>query len=551
MTDKSQVMLAKLQALQDTFRTQLQKRLADIQAAWVILQQQSDDQQAQKQFHIQVHSLAGSAGTFGFKQLGDEARHLEEFFQQGENITLPDVSVRQKISDLLAKLHDAAAQGPDQLLATQNQQATQSAHSENDQTLVYVLDDDTMLSKEIANQLQNFGYEVQTFSNARLLSQTYAERVPQAFIADIHLAEGELEGLRIMAQINTLAEQAIPTIFISSRDDWQARLQAVRAGGSAYFNKPLDITTLIEQLDVITKRSIEDPCRVLIMDDMDLLAQHYAMVLQSAGMETAVVTEPTDLFEALSAFKPELILVDLYLPDCSGIEAAQVIRQHPTYRNLPLVYLSTESAAVPMQLDALRAGGDEFLQKPISDAHLVAAVSIRARRFRMLSDLMSRDSLTGLLNHINLKLTLEQELARARRRGGSLSFAMIDIDNFKSVNDSYGHPVGGRVIKSLARLLTQRLRNSDVIGRYGGEEVAVILFDTDLKMAAKLLDEFRERFSTVTHLHEKGEFTSSISVGVADIQTHDDMDSLINAADNALYQAKHAGRNQLVMDQAP
>ena len=165
---------------------------------------------------------------------------------------------------------------------------------------------------------------------------------------------------------------------------------------------------------------------------------------------------------------------------------------------------------------------------------------------------MIQDSLTGLLNHTRVLEQLDLEIARASRENEDLSFVMIDIDHFKAVNDQYGHPIGDRVIRSLARLLKQRLRKSDSIGRYGGEEFAVILPKTDPKMAGALINEIRESFSKIQHKsnsEELPEFTCTFSAGVAHItEKLNSVDSLCQAADKALYAAKHSGRNCVVLE---
>jgi diguanylate cyclase (GGDEF)-like protein len=124
---------------------------------------------------------------------------------------------------------------------------------------------------------------------------------------------------------------------------------------------------------------------------------------------------------------------------------------------------------------------------------------------------------------------------------------MIDIDHFKQVNDTYGHPVGDRVIKSLSRLLKQRLRETDVVGRYGGEEFAVIMSNTDGDAAMKVLDEMRAAFSCLQHLADGKEFFATFSCGIADVALFSDAIKLGDSADKALYEAKHAGRNRVVL----
>ncbi|MCX7172009.1 MAG: diguanylate cyclase [Proteobacteria bacterium] len=228
------------------------------------------------------------------------------------------------------------------------------------------------------------------------------------------------------------------------------------------------------------------------------------------------------------------------------MELAKVIRQLDAFVSIPIVFLSVE-ANLDKQLLAMGLGGDDFLVKPIQPEHLVAAVTNRIGRSLALRSFIVRDSLTGLFNHTTLEEQLEREVARATRRRTQLSFAMLDIDHFKQVNDTYGHPIGDRVIKSLALLLKQRLRKTDIVGRYGGEEFAVIFGDADAATAVRLMNVIRSDFAQLKHLAGDMEFSVTFSCGIADISHFGDPARICEAADKALYQAKHAGRNQVIM----
>jgi len=236
--------------------------------------------------------------------------------------------------------------------------------------------------------------------------------------------------------------------------------------------------------------------------------------------------------------------MDLYMPICSGMEAARVIRQDPNFLSTPIVFLSTESVLATQQ-GAMQTGADDFLQKPIADADLVLAVKLRAERFRELSALIRQDSLTGLLNHVAFKLRLEAEIDRAQRGAPPPAFAILDIDQFKQVNDRHGHPAGDRVLQSLAQLLQWRLRKSDVAGRYGGEEFALTLPTTSLTAAISIVDELREHFARLRFISPQGEFSCTFSAGVSDCPAERSMAEVIRAADEALYRAKRSGRNRV------
>lgn len=227
-----------------------------------------------------------------------------------------------------------------------------------------------------------------------------------------------------------------------------------------------------------------------------------------------------------------------------------MIRQYDEWVALPIVYLSAETD-LDEQIRALGRGADDFLTKPISDAQLVAAVKVRAARSRQLGDLMSKDSLTGLLKHARIKEEVENELQRARRHDKPVCVVMTDIDHFKKVNDTYGHAAGDRVIKALAQLLKQRLRKTDAIGRYGGEEFAIVLPECAPDSAKATMDDIRQRFAALRFIQGEQEFSVTLSAGIASSEAGDSPGQLLVAADEALYQAKHGGRNQVRLHGQP
>ena len=264
-------------------------------------------------------------------------------------------------------------------------------------------------------------------------------------------------------------------------------------------------------------------------------------------MLTYQLNEPSRVLEALQEFRPDMVLMDMYMPECNGRDLATLIRQMPNYVGLPIVYLSSETDR-KKQFSAMRVGAEGFLTKPVIPEDLVAAVAIRAERTRTLRSLMARDSLTGLFNHTTTTQFLENAIAAAKRGGRTLCFAMLDIDRFKSINDTHGHPVGDQVLLALSRVLQQRLRNSDVVGRYGGEEFAIILPDVTIQRAADLINELRQDFARLVFPSGQGEFSCSFSGGIASYPAHQRMELLREAADKALYEAKRSGRNCVVMD---
>ncbi|MBV7563536.1 PleD family two-component system response regulator [Pseudomonas sp. sia0905] len=399
-------------------------------------------------------------------------------------------------------------------------------------------------AERLAQQLEFFGMNAKPLDTANAFRAAMLERHPAALVMEIDFA-GPGNGLQLAQAVQEGLQEKIPVLFYSHEDtDTPTRLAAVRAGGREFFTGSMDASSLLERIEVLTHVAQYEPYRVLIVDDSRAQATHTERVLNSAGIVTRTITEPIQAMDELAEFQPDLIILDMYMPACNGTELAQVIRHNDRYVSVPIIYLSAEDD-LDKQLDAMSEGGDDFLTKPIKPRHLIATVRNRADRARSLKARMVRDSLTGLFNHTHTLQLLEDARFRAQRDEQPLTFAMIDIDYFKKVNDNYGHPMGDRVIKSLALFLKQRLRKSDCIGRYGGEEFAVVMPNTDAQTAAKVLDDVRARFAEIHYPAHPHDLSCTFSCGIAELV--DDLDSkhLSQRADEALYRAKNGGRNRV------
>lgn len=287
------------------------------------------------------------------------------------------------------------------------------------------------------------------------------------------------------------------------------------------------------------------PYRVLIVDDEVSTARYHAALLEKTGMIVQVLSNPDDILIAMEESNPDLILLDMYMPNHTGLEVASMLRAKEIFAGLPIIFISAENR--PHRQLALQSDGDDFLMKPVDPTRFLTSVISRAKRGRIVRALMMQDSLTGLLHHTAIKARLAAEVARAQRHHTALSFAIIDIDNFKHINDTYGHLVGDRVIKSLAELLQDRLRQSTVVGRYGGEEFAIVFENCNAADAKKILEKLRQKFARMEQWSEQGTFQVTFSAGVTECVSGSDAVQLINTADQALYAAKHAGRNHVAM----
>ncbi|MBI1395837.1 MAG: diguanylate cyclase [Betaproteobacteria bacterium] len=417
---------------------------------------------------------------------------------------------------------------------------------DHERRVLYLLEADAETAENLASQLGRFGYDTHLVDSSSALIEALSRQQPYAILVDVDLAGGGYQVAQSIAALGSSAISRVPLLFLSSHPDVQARLDSVRAGAVAYFLKPVRVGELVDKLDALASRETPEPYRVMIVDADINRADLCRAILHEVGMEVAIVRDPSDLVASLGDFNPELLLIALKLPDCGGDEVAQVVHQIPSYVSLPVVFLS-EHWNLDRQIGLMNVGGDALLPLPLQASQLIATVIARVERYRTLSALMQQDSLTGLLNHSRLQQYLEIEALRAIRQSHPLAFAMIDIDHFKTVNDQFGHPVGDRILKDLARFLRQQLRKSDIVGRYGGEEFAVILTDTDGPSALAVVAKLCADFSRLEHEVDDTSLTVTFSAGVAAMNGRRSARDLVLAADRALYAAKRAGRNRVVL----
>ena len=401
---------------------------------------------------------------------------------------------------------------------------------------------ESSFANTLTEQLELFSIDCFLAKNHNDFLYLHQQYPDSRCIMDIDF-QGKKQGLQLAKGLPKDKTSGI--IFISENHiGLTQHLEAIRCGGEALFIQP-SIAQLIQALDQQQKKSQTSEYKVLIIDDSKTQAALTSKILQSENIQTLCIHDPTTTLEIMMHFQPDLILMDMYMPECSGSELASIIRQHANYVSTPILFLSGEENKA-IQLGAMAQGGDDFLTKPVDPKHLISTIKNRGDRAKVLKDLITRDSLTHLYNHTHILDKLNQHMMAAKKTKQPLCFAMIDIDLFKAINDKHGHPTGDKVICALSLFLNQRLRQTDEIGRYGGEEFALILTNTNKEQAKKIINEIRLSFSKLVHPSAKGEFQVSFSCGICQLD-HENQQSLLKNADEALYSAKEAGRNQVVL----
>jgi len=292
--------------------------------------------------------------------------------------------------------------------------------------------------------------------------------------------------------------------------------------------------------------------KVFIIDDTAITSRLICEYLkQIDGIVPVVFNDPQAGLAACLSDGPDLILVNYMMPNISGLEFIGKIREDLDLADVPILMVTAIEEKTVLQ-QAFDKGANDFLSKPIDPIELGARVrnmlNLRMRTLQ-LHYLAHVDSMTETLMRRRFFELADVEFSRGKRYGNLLSIMMLDIDNFKSVNDTYGHAIGDAVLIKIATLCKGILRDVDFIGRLGGEEFAICLPETGLKSAFLVAERMRKSIENVTIRQNEHEIKVTISVGLAQLSKQDSSFSvLLNRADRVLYDAKNTGRNKVVMD---
>ena len=373
----------KLAALQQSFKKQLPAKIAEIVSLWELLQKNSATHQDLILLHRLTHTLAGSGGTFGATAVSSFSKELEQVLKSAlanKNQILPLSNDRQKtINTLLECLVDVAESW--QPVEPSYTSPVDDSVGKAEQGIVYLVEDDELFAKDLGAKLEFEDYRVKYFAEIDDFEAAFDIETPAIIIMDVVFKDGDIAGAEVISRLKKKHQTLPPVIFISVRNDINARLAAARAGARRYFCKPLDMNKLIPTLNGLTAKKVVNPFRILLIDDDETLLEFYATILRDAGTTVETLSDPMLALATLDEFNPDVILSDVYMPECTGPELAQVIRQDDAWAMTPIMFLSTETD-INTQLEAMGLGGDDFLVKPIEPGHLISAVTARAKRAR-------------------------------------------------------------------------------------------------------------------------------------------------------------------------
>lgn len=490
------------------------------------------------------HWLAGSGTMYGFTRVTELGAEGEQFCELlGRGVTHLRDGGLDKLKEILNQLREQFANEADNDTAITTNLGTTTDEGTGRPADILIIDEDQNNLNSLSKLVDENGMISRT---SRSISNAMSEiimEMPTAIVIEIPLPDGD--GYELVERIRGLPngdESAI--IIVSKQIGFLDKVRSIHCGADAHFEKPVDTKAMLRRIKYLVEKPKKQAAKILSVEDDPDQAAFIRAFLESAGYQVRTLTDPKGFDSTLSAFNPDLVLLDVMLPGLTGYELARYLRQDERYATLPILFLTTQGQ-LEARIEGTRSGGDEHLVKPVPPALLLASVSARLERARFLNSLMQKDGLTNLLNHSAFMEQAQKVVAQRKRHPGLSALIVIDVDYFRSINERHGYPGGDKVLVALSLLLQRRIRQSDIIGRIGGDEFGIIADGLDQQEALALCWRLLSDFSAISHstpLHSGFYATASGGICMLDPNVMD-MEKWLQSAYTAIYNAKKSGRN--------
>jgi diguanylate cyclase (GGDEF)-like protein len=486
----------------------------------------------------EAHKLAGSVATFGFASASRIAKELEGAL--AENAAL-DQATALPLAQLVVRLRYELERSPD----SASTYLPSRAVVETPGPLLLIVEDDEDLVDLLTAEAVTRGLRVATALTLSSARDVLGVQRPDAVLLDLSFDDDEDDGLALLAELTQMTPP-VPVMVLTVRDAFVDRVEVARRGGRGFLKKSLSPAVAVDAVVDMLERLRASEAKVVAVDDDENVLATLKSLLHPHGVELTTVRDPNRFWEVLDEVSPDLILLDVDMPDFNGIDLCRVVRNDQRWRHLPVVFLTSRTDADIIK-SGFAAGADDFVTKPVVGPELVARITNRLERIHLYRVMAESDPLTGVSNRRKCEQVIEQFMRLSDRYREPLCVAVVDLDHFKQINDQHGHATGDAVLRRLAELMQEHFRGEDVVSRWGGEEFVLGMYalrrEDAVTRVADLLECLRdEQFVAGSEL-----LRVSFSAGIA--QYPDDgtnLPALYRAADKALYQAKRHGRDRVL-----
>jgi len=450
----------------DEFIRQLPQRMAAIEENWSELSHWSAE--LLDKLYRRIREISEASSRFGLFQLNESVFSVEVYLSSF--VGIQEAPVREQLEAIEGLLNH--------LKSTANSIEQVAVKTTKADQTIYILSDESGDISKLANTLQEHGTEIHFFDETGTLLRAMDSQLPNALIANTNLLLKISALTAELVRLKSQTSQEIPLIFISESNALQLRVDAIRCGSDAYFVSPIDTDDVAQQILNLASPRNTPAFRVLIVEDDPTQAEFASSLLRKVGMKTQILSDPMRIIEILREFIPDLILMDIYMPEINGIEMTSIIREYHEFVGIPIVFLSGEQNA-DKQLDAISVGGDDFVAKPIRPKHLLTIVENRIKRshqlMKTLGSRLPHDRITGLLSRQvffdRIAKALEDDPMHAQPSG----VIVLSPDKMESHRKTFG--IGGvdQLIAELSQNIRSQLKDNDAAARLDDDSIGLFI----------------------------------------------------------------------------
>ncbi len=552
----------KMESQRDNYITRCLERLSPMESHANRFAQSPWDVDNLKQLHEHFHQMAGSAGVYNLNEITGVAESGERlclniFESQPDDIIVYWRHFREMIAQLRSILDQArgtagpsaaASDGPPPL---SSQPATQVFESEltpnmvpNQGPDVIVVSSDQARLSALSQRLDSLGMSVRPCASWTEAKDQIMTKFPQGLLLCVPLKDGN--GYDLITGCRSLPGGAnVSIVLLSEEPGFLDKIAAIKAGADAFFELPVEVDVIVQKLRFLFERGKPERYRILSVEDDPDQANYIVTTLENAGYNIAWVQDPKKFEEALLTFVPDLVLLDIVMGEINGFELARFVRQNERFAALPILFLTTQNQ-LEAHIESARAGGDDHLIKPVNPQLLVATIAGKLERYRIFQRLLRNDGLTQILNHSHF-MEYAQRSVRVRSKKFAQVLTIFDIDGLGRLNDTYGYAVGDRTIQALVQIIKWTFRHTEIIGRIGGDEIAVLDDSLSAQESVEVVKGLLEQFAAVPHKAAGQIFRVTASAGISHVGTDGNLQTLIERSTESLKRAKANGQNQVMM----
>ncbi|MGI8810569.1 MAG: response regulator [Acidimicrobiales bacterium] len=525
-----------LAGLWDRFRETFDGQVSVLEAATREVLSGRLSPESQDRALREAHKLAGSLGTFGMPRGSEIAREIEGQLRSGLGADAAAIlELSDRVVGLRRCLEAGPARGPE----------VDPGPVDTGRFLLVVDEDDSGDIAGLSRQASARGLDLVVVNGPDAARQLLGNRRPEAVLMDLGGSDPE-QTFALMRELQA-RQPSVPVVVLTRAHTFTDRVEAASLGGQGFLEKPIPPAEIVAAVDDVLTRAHAAKATVLAVDDDPIVLAAVSLLLKADGRLVVTLDQPSQFWRTLRETSPDLVVLDVDMPEVSGVEMCQVMRADPQWSRLPVVFLTARTDGATVQ-DIFAAGADDYVVKPLVGPELRTRIANRLERSGLLRRMAETDILTGVANQRASAELLERLLGTAARFGQPVALGVIDVDRMRSVNDRFGYGAGDDVLARLGQLLARRFHGDDTVGRWAGQEFFVGMVGMSQADGVQRLADVLEEFRALQFSDGQGaSFGVSFSAGVAQYPLDGkDLRALYRGADSAVHRAKEVGGDRVV-----